>query len=144
MIRGGFFINIKDSPQYHLYYWTKVLNNNINKLIKGNISSRSVYATIINRAYYSAYSYTLFWLEENYSFRFKSNNYYSAIGEKPVSKHKQVRKELKFKNSSSSFLLQKLFNLRIIADYKLNEDLTRDDVNDAIEMMDDVVKSLNF
>lgn len=61
-----------------------------------------------------------------------------------MSKHKQVRKELKFKNSSSSFLLQKLFNLRIIADYKLNEDLTRDDVNDAIEMMDDVVKSLNF
>ena len=66
------------------------------------------------------------------------------MGEKPMSKHKQVRIELRFRNSTSSILLLRLFDLRIIADYKLNKDLTIDDVNDAIKMMNKIVKSLNF
>ena len=61
-----------------------------------------------------------------------------------MSKHKQVRIELRFRNSTSSILLLRLFDLRIIADYKLNKDLTIDDVNDAIKMMNKIVKSLNF
>ena len=66
------------------------------------------------------------------------------MGEKPMSKHKQVRIELRFRNSTSSILLLRLFDLRIIADYKLNKDLTIDDVNDAIKMMNKIFKSLNF
>ncbi|MDO5850808.1 MAG: hypothetical protein Q4P14_06280 [Methanobacteriaceae archaeon] len=92
---------------------TNVLNKNIDKLIVGNISYRSVYATIINRAYYSAYSFALLWLKKMHFFSFKSIDYFRANNLNYVTEHKQVRNGLKEYNLDiCSNLLFQLHNLR--------------------------------
>lgn len=57
-------MNIEKYPQYQLYKFTLLLEENKAMYIKPDIESRAVDGTIINRAYYSAYSYALLWLEE--------------------------------------------------------------------------------
>ena len=79
-------------PQYQLFKFTLLLNDNKEIFIKPQIESRAVNGTIINRAYYSAYSYALLWLEEEISeFKIKQKWEYDENGEEYVSEHKQVR-----------------------------------------------------
>lgn len=124
---------------------TNVLNKNKDKLIVGNITSRSVYATIINRAYYSAYSYVVLWLKEMYFFSFKSHDYFRANNLKYITEHKQVRNALKdYGLERYSFILAKLHNLRKKADYYLDEELTKNELIKSINFMNYIVKNLSL
>ena len=131
-------------PQYQLFKFTLLLNDNKEDFIRPQIESRAVDGTIINRAYYSAYSYALLWLEDN-KFKPKEKWEYEEEGEKYVSEHRQVRDCLKTqKKKQASKDLYKLHELRKKADYKLFNPLTEDDVNDAIEYMNNIIDELNF
>ena len=85
-------MNVEKYPQCHLYKFTLLLEDNKAMYVKHDIESRAVDSTIINRAYYSAYSYALLWLEEEISgFRLKQKWEYEAEGKEYVSEHRQVR-----------------------------------------------------
>ena len=82
-----------------------MLNLNKKKFQTPLTGKRSVDSTIINRAYYSAYSYAYLWLVEKYGFKPKQKWEFEEKGENYISEHKQVRNYLKKYNSQNSFRL---------------------------------------
>ena len=131
-------------PQYQLFKFTLLLNDNKEDFIRPQIESRAVDGTIINRAYYSAYSYALLWLEDN-KFKPKEKWEYEEEGEKYVSEHRQVRDCLRSLNKNkASNNLYRLHELRKKADYKLSNPLTEEDIKDAIKYMNSIIDELNF
>ena len=131
-------------PQYQLFKFTLLLNDNKENFIRPQIESRAVDGTIINRAYYSAYSYALLWLEDN-KFKPKEKWEYEEEGEKYVSEHRQVRDCLRSLNKNkASNNLYRLHELRKKADYKLSNPLTEEDIKDAIKYMNSIIDELNF
>lgn len=133
-------------PQYQLFKFTLLLNDNKEIFIKPQIESRAVNGTIINRAYYSAYSYALLWLEEEIpEFKIKQKWEYDENGEEYVSEHKQVRDWLNaYKKNKASNELYKLHNLRKKADYKIYNPLTQEDMKNAIKYMNNLFDELKF
>ena len=106
-------MNIEKYPQYQLYKFTLLLEENKAMYVKPDIESRAVDGTIINRAYYSAYSYALLWLEEISGFKLKQKWEYEAEGKKYVSEHRQVRDCLiKYEKMKASKNLYELHRLR--------------------------------
>ena len=131
-------------PQYQLFKFTLLLNDNKKDFIRPQIESRAVDGTIINRAYYSAYSYALLWLEEN-EFKLKKKWEYEEDGEEYISEHQQVRNALKdYEKIKASKKLQELHDLRKKADYKLFNPLTKKDLDKSIELMNDTFNELKF
>lgn len=131
-------------PQFHLYLLTLNLLGLKNQVIQKNCDERCINATIINRAYYSSYLYCELWLEKVHKFKvrppweFKPN-------EKKTGEHKQVRNALKdFGKNNVKTSLQELASLRRIADYYPYEELTLDDVSNAISYMEKIFSHLKF
>lgn len=137
-------MNIKKSPQYELYIFTKFLNHYKEKLVPSNCDDRCLYSTIINRCYYSSYLYALFWLEDQCHFKLKQPFEFDE-DEEYVTEHKQVRLALKEKGLETlSSELFSLFNLRKKADYDPLIDISVDEVSDAIEGMELIFSKLVF
>lgn len=86
-------MKIDKYPQYRLYKFTKLLNINKEKFQKPYTGKRAVNGTIVNRAYYSAYSYALLWLEEH-EFKPKKKWEFKVEGEEYKTEHQQVRDAL--------------------------------------------------
>ena len=138
-------MKINEYPQYMLFKFTKLLNFNREKFQKQYTGKRAVNSTLINRAYYSSYSYALLWLEEIKNFKLKQKWEYAADGEEYVSEHQQVRNALRdFNKMKSSRKLKNLHDLRKKADYNLFNPLTKKDLDKSIEYMNDIFKELKF
>lgn len=138
-------MNIEKYPQYQSYKFTLLLEENKAMYIKPDIESRAVDGTIINRAYYSAYSYALLWLEEISGFKLKQKWEYEAEGKKYVSEHRQVKDCLiQYEKMKASKNLYELHRLRKKADYKLFNPLTEKEINDSIKYMENVLNELKF
>ena len=114
------------------------------ELIPKNCAERCINATIINRAYYSSYLLCELWLEDMKKFKtIKPWNF--SENEKTISEHKQIRNALSnYDKDLISFDLKKLFKLRQKADYDPFVDITKNEVNDAINYMENIVNNLNF
>ena len=137
-------MDIKKSPQYELYVFTRFINHNKDKLIPSSCNDRCLYSTIINRCYYSSYLYALFWLEDQFNFRLKEPWEFDD-DEEYITEHKQVRLALKNKcleNISSE--LFSLFKLRKKADYEPLLDISPEELSDAIDSMELIFSSLTF
>ncbi|MBQ6813753.1 MAG: hypothetical protein IJP12_03850 [Methanobrevibacter sp.] len=136
---------IKDYPQYKLFKFTLMLNHNKAKFQKPSTGTRAVDSTIINRAYYSAYSYVYLWLEEKFNFKPKQKWEFEERGENYISEHLQVRKSLMDHNKeTSSGYLYELHGLRKKADYSLFSPITQKNINDSIEYMNNILDDLKF
>lgn len=141
---GSENMNLKKYPQYMLYKFTQLLNLNKEKFQKPYTGKRAVNSTIINRAYYSAYSYALLWLEER-GFKPKQKWEFEADREEYESEHRQVRNALKIYGKMNAHNnLYELHELRKKADYKLFNPLTEDDVKDSIKHMENIFEELEF
>lgn len=131
-------------PQYQLYKFTLLLNYSKGNFITPEIESRAVDGTIINRAYYSAYSLAKLWLEDK-EFKLKGKWEFNEKGEDYITEHQQVKNALKsFKKKRASRNLYKLHELRKKADYKLFDQLTQEDINNAIKYMNNIFNELKF
>ena len=143
--KGETMITIEKYPQYQLYKFTLLLKENKAMFVKPEIESRAVDGTLINRAYYSAYSYALLWLEETHKFKFKEKWEYESAGEKYITEHQQVSKALKdYGQKKSSQYLYDLHKLRKKADYNPDIPLTNEDLQKAINYMDKIINDLDF
>ncbi len=144
MITKGGRMKIEEYPQYMLYKFTKLLNLNKEKFQKPYTGKRAVNGTIINRAYYSAYSYALLWLEEH-KFKPKQKWEYEEEGKEYRTEHRQVRDTLKrHKLEKASDELFELHKLRKKADYKLFIPLTEEDTIKAVRYMNNIFDELKF
>ncbi|MBE6504318.1 MAG: hypothetical protein E7Z73_01050 [Methanobrevibacter millerae] len=131
-------------PQFHLYLLTLNFLNRKYELIPKNCDERCINATIINRAYYSAYLLCVLWLEDVKRFKpLKSWDF--GENEKPISEYKQVRNALyNYNKKKIGSNLTKLFNLRRKADYNPFSEITPKEVNDAIDYMKNIFNDLKF
>lgn len=57
-----------ESPHWELFEFTKLLNSKQAELIPEGYTNRCIYATIINRCYYSSFNYASEWLKKKYEF----------------------------------------------------------------------------
>ena len=138
-------MNLRKYPQYKLYKFTQMLNLNKKKFQTPITGKRSVDSTIINRAYYSAYSYAYLWLVEKYGFKPKQKWEFEEKGENYISEHKQVRNYLKKYNKKKvSSNLYNLHKLRKKADYNLYAPLNEEDVKESLDYMNFIINELNF
>ncbi len=136
-------MKIEKYPQYQLFIFTKSLNEKRDDLVPADCDNRCVYGTIINRAYYSAYTYASEWLSDN-GFKLKHKEDFQNP-EDYVSEHKQVRDALKEHDKSvSKNRLYKLSQLREKADYRPFEDLSEEEVDDSIDYMNKIINDLKF
>lgn len=143
-MKGDSLINVEKYPQYQLYKFTRKLYVNKESLVPENCDNRCVYSTIINRCYYSSYLYLSEWLL-NKGFKVKSKDDCEIDGEIFVSEHKQIRDALKNEGESKiSNRLYKLSELRSIADYEPFSDLTDNDLNRAINLMEYIFKEISI
>ena len=112
-------------------------------MVPKNCDNRCVYSTIINRCYYSSYLYALEWLFEKHGFKPLSR---SEWGDDDfVTEHSQVRlmfRELEQRNVGIS--LFDLFYLRKKADYEPFSNISDDELNEAMEIMESIFKDLDF
>lgn len=137
-------MDITQYPQFYLYLLTLHLLLIKNQLLPESCDIRCVNATIINRAYYSAYLFCELWLWNVKKFKTVSS-YDFKDDEKIISKHKQVRNALyNFNQPKMGSELNKLFRLRFKADYEPFIDITPTEVSDAINSMEKIFNHLKF
>lgn len=85
------------------------------------------------------------WLLDKFGFKVKSKEDCEIDGEIFVSEHKQVRDALKdYDESTVSNRLYKLSELRSTADYEPFTDLTDDDLNRAMKLMEYIFDNIQF
>ncbi len=135
-------MDITKYPQFHLYLLTLRMLMLKNMLLPENCDERCVNASIINRAYYSAYLYCTLWLDYEKNYKIK-HPWEFRDGEEQFGEHKQVREALKMfgeKNMQSELL--DLFMLRRKADYEPFIDITPEEVKDAIHHMEKIINHL--
>ena len=136
-------MDIKKYPQYQLYLFTLKMLMFKDQLIPKNCDEWCVNASIINRAYYSAYLYCQLWLEDVKKFKVKSPWHFE--NKNGISEHKQVRKALKkFGKRNTQTELNDLATLRKKADYEPFRDISPKEVDEAIEHMENIFKQLKF
>lgn len=135
-------INISESPICELFEFTKLLNSKQMELIPNGFSERCIYATIINRCYYSSYSYASAWLKKKYDFiPLKPHEFSNPKDYK--SAHKQVQDALvDYNRGDVKNKLKSLFILRKKADYPPFNRLTLKQVNDCMDNMEYVFNRL--
>lgn len=140
---GVLYINIEKYPQYELYKFTKKLYEIKGELIPENCDNRCVFSTIINRCYYSAYLYASLWLQDVYKFKPRSKEDFCK-GEF-ITEHIQVQHKLADVNQYSvKNKLYELFDLRKKADYHPFYDISKDELDDAVYLMEQIFKTLKF
>lgn len=130
-------------PQYQLYLFTEKLNSKKRSLIPENCDSRCVDSTIINRAYYSSYLYSLEWLEDQHDFKLKRSFEFIA-NEQVISEHKQVITALKKYDLKCGNRLSEIKKLRNISDYKPYEDISAKEVEVSVGYMEYIFNNLKF
>lgn len=114
------------------------------QLIPDSCDERCINSTIINRAYFSSYLFCELWLDYEKNFKPISINDFEEK-EKFISEHKQVRNALSnFGEGIVSYDLSKLAKLRKKADYEPFQDLTPNDVSNAISHMGRIFNHLKF
>ena len=140
----GDIMDITKYPQYQLYLFTLKMLMFKDQLVPKNCDERCVNASIINRAYYSAYLYCQLWLEDVKKFKVKAPwNFENK--KQTISEHKQVRRALfNFGEKKVKSELTKLSKLRKKADYDPFVDISQKEVYDAIEHMKNIFKLLKF
>ena len=135
--------NIEKEPAYQLYQFTIFLYNNKDNKFFEKHEKQAIYRTIINRTYYSSYSIAEAWLFNNHGITILSPKQLKQENKEYISVHSQVRKHLEDlghkKITSKLFSLQ---DLRSKADYELYPNLNEDDIEQAIEIMEDIVNKL--
>lgn len=137
-------MDITKYPHYQLYLLTLHLLMMKNQLVPQNCDERCINATLINRAYYSAYLYCSLWLEDIKRFKPLSSWEFSE-NERNISKHKQIINALyNFNEAKIGSQLSQLFDLRIKADYEPFIDITSEEVTDAIHHMEKIFSHLKF
>ena len=137
-------MDITKYPHYQLYLLTLHLLMMKNQLVPQNCDERCINATLINRAYYSAYLYCSLWLEDIKRFKPLSSWEFSE-NERNISKHKQIINALyNFNEAKIGSQLSQLFDLRIKADYEPFIDITSEEVTDAIHHMEKIFNHLKF
>ena len=137
-------MDITKYPQYHLYLLTLHMLMLKNLLIPENCDEWCVNASIINRAYYSAYLYCELWLEDVKKFKVK-HPWDFEDDEEQIGEHKQVRNALKdFGEKNMKTELEKLFYLRRKADYDPFVDIKPQEVTAAITHMEKIFNHLKF
>lgn len=137
-------MDIAKYPQFQLYLLTLHLMMMKPYLIPPNCDDRCINASIINRAYYSAYLYCALWLEDIKKFKPLSSWEFEDNEEK-ISKHKQIRNALyNFNEKQMSAELNDLFNLRHKADYEPFLDISAKEVEDSISHMEKIFGHLKF
>lgn len=137
-------MDITKYPQYQLYLLTLHLLMLKNMLIPENCDEWCINATIINRAYYSAYLYCALWLEDNKNFKIKHPWDFTG-DETRIGEHKQIREALdNYGKEKMKTELYRLFKLRKKADYEPFTDITSKEVTDAIHHMEKIIKHLKF
>ncbi len=138
-------LKIKNYPQYQLYLFTKLLCENKEDLIPDSCDDRCINSTIINRSYYSAYSYSSLWLNNKYNFKVKKSWDFINDNEQYKSEHRQVIDELKYKKQfTCSNKLMECKRIRNIADYEMFHDITDKDVENCFKNMEYVIKKLKL
>lgn len=141
---NGDLMDIEKYPQFQLYLLTLQMVMLKNQLIPENCDEWCVNASIINRAYYSAYLYCKLWLEDVKKFKVK-NPWDFKDDEERIGEHKQVREALKdFGEKTMKTELNNLFKLRQQADYDPFIDITSKDVGDAVHHMEKIFNHLKF
>ncbi|MBQ2654939.1 MAG: hypothetical protein IJF83_15420 [Methanobrevibacter sp.] len=137
-------MDITKYPQFDLYRLTLNLLNLKTQILPQNCDERCVNATIINRAYFSAYLFCELWLDYEKQFKILEPWEFDD-GEEIISEHKQVRKALfKFGETSTGYELSKLSSLRKKADYEPFIDLTSVEVENAVAYMEKIFNNLKF
>lgn len=137
-------MDITKYPHNQLYLLTLHLLMMKNQLVPQNCDERCINATLINRAYYSAYLYCSLWLEDIKRFKPLSSWEFSE-NERNISKHKQIINALyNFNEAKIGSQLSQLFDLRIKADYEPFIDITSEEVTDAIHHMEKIFSHLKF
>lgn len=137
-------MDITKYPQYQLYLLTLHMLTLKNLLIPQNCDEWCVNASIINRAYYSAYLYCELWLDDVKKFKVK-HPWDFEDDEEQIGEHKQVRNALKdFGEKNMKTELEKLFYLRQKADYDPFVNITPKEVNDAIHHMEKIFSHLKI
>ena len=137
-------MDIKKYPQYQLYLLTLHMLMLKNLLIPEDCDEWCVNASIINRAYYSAFLYCELWLEEVNLFKVK-RPWDFKDNEERIGEHKQVREALKdFGEKNMKTELHDLFKLRQKADYKPFTDISSKEVTSAIRHMEKIFNHLKF
>ncbi|MBQ6100443.1 MAG: hypothetical protein IJL02_11360 [Methanobrevibacter sp.] len=137
-------MNITKYPQFQLYLLTLHMLMLKNQLIPKNCDEWCVNASIINRAYYSAFLYCELWLEYVKNFKIKHPWEFDE-NEERIGEHKQVREALKnFGEKNMKTELYNLFKLRQKADYNPFIDITPQEVADSINHMEKIYKHLKF
>lgn len=137
-------MNLFKYPQFQLYLLTLKLKVMKKQLLPQNCDKRCINATIINRAYYSAYLYCELWLEKMKHFKTK-HPWEFKPGEKKIGEHKQIRDALlEFGEETMRDELKELATLRQTADYKPYKKITSQDVNESIEHMKAIFNHLKF
>lgn len=133
-----------ESPHWELFEFTKLLNSKQAELIPEGYTNRCIYATIINRCYYSSFNYASEWLKKKYEFiPLKKHEYDNPNDYK--SAHKQIRDELTMHNRVDvSNKLRSLFILRNKVDYPPLNKITLKQVNDSISNMEYIFNRLNY
>lgn len=131
-------------PQFQLYLLTLHMLMLKSQLIPENCDEWCVNATIINRAYYSAYLFCELWLEDVKKFKVKHPWDFKGDEER-IGEHKQIREALDiFGEEQMKTELQKLFKLRKKADYDPFIDITSEEVTNAVHHMEKIFNHLKF
>ena len=131
-------------PQFQLRLLTLKLLMMKDKLIPNDCDERCINSTIINRAYYSSFLYCELWLDYVKNFRPIPLTEFQDTTE-IISEHLQVRNALyNFGEKRIKNELKKLSFLRKKADYDPYNDLTLNDVSNAINHMEAIFNNLNF
>lgn len=136
--------DVTKDPSYHLYEFTLKLYENRIYLYKLHSETRPIRSMIINRAYYSTYSYVTFWLKDEGE-RFITHTEYKARNKDIIPEHTQILQKLqkrnKFKIKSKLYELKKL---RQKADYNLTEDITEKEMDNAIIIMKHIFNKIKI
>lgn len=131
-------------PQFQLRLLTLKLLMMKDKLIPNDCDERCINSTIINRVYYSSFLYCELWLDYVKNFRPIPLTEFQDTTE-IISEHLQVRNALyNFGEKRIKNELKKLSFLRKKADYDPYNDLTLNDVSNAINHMETIFNNLNF
>lgn len=140
----GDMMEIERCPEYQLYLFTLNLLMLKDQIIPENCDEWCINATIINRAYYSSYLYCLLWLKNVKEFNTKPPWKFKKK-EKRIGEHKQVRNALyDFGEEEVQSELSDLASLRKKADYNPNSNISSQEVNDAIELMEKIFEQLEM
>ena len=133
-------LDIRGLIEYHLYLFTIYLYVNKSRLYL--TSEEAFNRTMMNRAYFSSYLLSKFYVEVVQLKKIRNPNEFN-YSEKIITEHTQVIKFLNNKETRSvSNKLSELKELRKNADYDMITFISDSDCNQAVTLMKDIFRLL--